>query len=120
MYRGTLDEHSNKATWIEDVEVTDEEGTLIDLTDATIVVEVRAKRAVDDYDTNLTTAVLSATTANGKAAIQGTGVFRFTFTEPEMNALCAGTYDIGVTVTRDGVTDQQLIGLVPILDGVVT
>lgn len=120
MYRGTLDEESNKATWTDDVEVTDEEGTLIDLTDAVIVLEVRAKRAIDDYDTNITNAILSATTANGKITLQGTGVFRFSFTKSEMNTLCAGTYDIGVTVERDGETDQVLIGQLPLLDGIVT
>lgn len=120
MFRGTLDEESNKATWTDDVEVTDEEGTLIDLTDAIIVLEVRAKRSIDDYDTNITNAILSATTTNGKITLQGTGVFRFSFTKSEMNSLCAGTYEMGGTIERDGETDQFLIGQVPILDGIVT
>lgn len=121
MYRGTLDEVSNKATLMMDIEVIDDDtGELADLTGATIVVEFRAKRSVDDYDSTIATAILSASTGNGKITIPSTGVFRLLFTLAEMTSLCAQTVDAGVTITRDGFTDPLFIGLIPIIDGVVT
>lgn len=113
MYIATLPPVSNRATWIEAVELTDQEtGDLIDLTDCSIEVQVRTQ---DDSQTT----VLSASTDDGDVTIVDTGVFQFEFSATEMAALAPDSYDIGAIITRDGETAQIVIGTIPVLEGVV-
>jgi len=119
MLTGSLEAVSNRETWTQDIELTDD-GTAIDLSTASIVVEVRAKRGTSDYGVPAGTAVLSATTANLKITLLGAGQFRWTFPATDMRGVVPGTYDVGATYTVAGVTTQLLIGTVPIIDGVVS
>lgn len=102
---------SNRADWSDVIELTDADtGDAIDLSGATIVVEV-----ADDCGRR----VLSATTGNGKVVVLEAGKAEFTFTRAEMAQLCPGSYRVGGTVTIGGTTEQVFFGTVPVVDGVV-
>lgn len=113
MYIGNLPQISNRADWIGTVEiVNDETGEVItDLTGIEINLVLRERLCKSPR--------LTATTANGKAEDIGGGVIKWRFTAPEMFPICAGSYELGITLSRDGVTEQQLVATQPIIDGVV-
>jgi hypothetical protein len=77
----------------------------------TIVFEIREQ--------GCTSALLSATNGAGVELIEDDLTYQVTFTETQMRTLCAGTYDVGVTMERDGITRQVIIGTLPVMDGVV-
>lgn len=114
MHIGTLDPISNRQSWIQDFQVVDadsDEG--FDITAATAIV-------LQVSDPRTKASVLSASLDNGRITRPGdTGVFRVTFAPSEMGAVCAKTYDIGITVTADSETSQLFIGTLPVLDGIV-
>ena len=110
---GALDPMSNKAGWLADFELDDADtGSPIDLTGASIVVEAR--------DPMTGCIVLSASTANCKVAIVGTGVFRINLPPGETHCVCPGTYEVGATITLNGESRQLIIGTLPVMDGVVS
>ncbi len=110
---GALDPISNKTGWLADFELDDADaGGPIDLTGASIVVEAR-----DPFRGMI---VLSATTTNGWITITDTGVFRVNVPPSETQKVCAGTYEVGATITLNGESRQLIIGTLPIMDGVVT
>jgi hypothetical protein len=112
MYQGTLDPISNRADWFGTLQlVNDDTGEIItDLTGVTIVIQI----GKDCYHP-----ILSATLDNGKVTDLGGGVLQWHFAASEMRGVCPETYEIGITMTRDDVTEQEFIGYLPILDGVV-
>lgn len=113
MYVGSLGPVSNKQTWTQVFEAIDADtGDDLDLTGASIVLEVR-----DPRDCSIR---LSATTANGKIVIVDTGVFQVSFPASDMKTLCAQTYEVGCTVTINDATLQYIIGTVAVLDGIVS
>jgi hypothetical protein len=116
MYQGSLPPRSNRAGWIFVVEVTDDDtGQDVDLTGATIVLELHHAHPHRRWGTTL-----AATTANGKI-VTAIGFFTATFTAIDMKTLCAETYAIGCTVSNaDSEPQQLIIGTVPILDGIVS
>ena len=115
MFTGRLAAVSNRQTWIEQVELTDKDtGTAIDLTDNSIVVEVRK--------TGCSTPTLTATTANGAVTFPSgasAGIFQWLFAESSMDDLDPGRYEVRVTSTVDAVTTQLMIATVDVLDGYV-
>jgi hypothetical protein len=112
MYQGTFDPISNRADWIGTLQlVNDDTGEVItDLSGVGLTLEVRKDRCRP---------VLTATIDNGKVENLGAGVLQWRFTAAEMGAMCPDSYEIGITMTRDGITEQELIGVLPIIDGVV-
>lgn len=114
MYQGSFPPKSNRAGWSEIIEVVDDDtDEFVDLSDAEIVFEVRNQRSM--------TTELSATIDNEKIEVLDTGVFQVSFTAAEMRNLCAGTYDVGCTISNaDSEPQQFIIGTVAVLDGVVT
>jgi len=112
MLTGTLPPASNRADWIDCVEILDreEDNEPIDLSDCTIVLAIYD----DDY-----TKRAEASTDDGDIIIVDTGVFQFTFSRSDMGNLCAGTYKVGCTISRDDETVQLLIGDLPVVDGFV-
>lgn len=104
---------SNRADWIETIELIDDDtGEVItDLSGVSVALEIR--------DLPSWCRVLSATTDNGKITFPGNGIIQWQFTKSEMSTLCAGTYEVGITVTRDDITEQELIGSLPVYEGVV-
>lgn len=119
MFTGRLAPVSNRQTWIEQISIVDDDtGEGIDLTGHTLTVQVRQP--------GTSTVLLTATIANGAIALiedesEINSVFQFTFTESQMDDLCAGIYEVGITDLADtGETTQLMIATVQVLDGVVT
>lgn len=109
MYQISFPQTSNRATWIFTGQITDAAtGELLDLSDLSFVF------AVEECGT----ALLLATTDNGKFTSPSTGIFRWEFSETEMATLCSKTYDTGLTMMNaDGQTAQLSVGPLPIVDG---
>ena len=123
MYQGTLPPVSNQADWnfVRAVVDADTDAPL-DLTGAAVVLEVRAQPAARSRASpvGFGAAVLCATNANGKVTFPAAGVFQAAFGRAEMRALAAGDYDVGCIITLNGTILQLIIGVLPVLDGVVT
>lgn len=115
-YTGSLPTGYNRATYIQDFQVYDDEnGTGLSLSGATITLEVRKP--------NGTSAELTATTANGKIVITDStnGIFRLTFTETDMRTLDAPMqYEVGIVIDQSSEKTQYLAGVFPVLDGIIS
>lgn len=114
MYDATLKPVSNRADWIGTFEMVDDDTdqVITDLSDISLTIEVRKRGDCRP--------VLVATNENGRIIDAGNGILQWRFTRTEMTAICPGSYEIGVTISRDDETDQKLIGTVPIIDGIVS
>lgn len=112
MYEATFEPVSNRADWIGTLQlVNDDTGDPItDLTGVTVLLEVRR------HDCG---PILSASLDNGKFSDLGGGVLQWRFTASEMTALWPDTYMVGLTLTRDDITEQELVGDMPVIDGIV-
>ena len=113
MYDVTFPPQSNQASWVFIGMVTDMSGQPIDISACSMVFAARAKKTSSQ--------LLLASTANGKITYPSLGVFRWFFTEGEMNGLAPGTYDTGLSLTNDDDTQtvQLSVGSLPIVDGIV-
>lgn len=102
---------SNSTDWICDFQVQNGDTglPLADLNDLEMLVEIRKRDAAP---------TLTASFENGKITDRGFGVVQWHFTGQEMSSLNPDTYDVGITLTHDGVTNQELIALLPVIDGV--
>lgn len=114
MLTGTLPAISNRADWPDShaFELYDDDtNEAIDLTTATaLTLEIR-----DDCHSPR----LIASLANGDLVLQGTDTFKPTWTANNLGCLCAGTYVVGCTAVVDGKTIQLIIGMLPVLEGIV-
>jgi len=111
MQQVTFEPISNRETWSDTVEVR-RDGTLIDLSAATILLQVRSKQSKS--------ILLSARSSDGTITIESLGVFVFTFSHPQMRALDASiAYEVGCTIEIAGVAEQLFIGNISVLDGIV-
>jgi hypothetical protein len=110
MYTGSLGTVSNKEDWIGISPLIDEDNTEVTLTGATFVMHVCKPTDPD-------TAVLTASTENGKITLPTTTSFQWAFTPSDMDDLCAGTYDVFLRVTIDSVVTQILSCSVSIVEG---
>ena len=129
MFDGMLSPVSNRADWIDCVEVTDAEtDEPIDLsTLQDIVLAVRfpgAGNGVFDgyyYASHGNRYGITASLKTGEITIIQPGIFQFWFKRGVMAGLAPQTYDVGlIMVTADGVISQVLIGQVPVLEGFAT
>lgn len=113
MYDAQLKPVSNRADWLETIElINDDDGQVItDLTGVTVNIEVRQMPGC--YRT------LTGSSDDGHVTFPGNGVIQWQFSRSEMSTLTAGTYEIGLTVTLNDFTEQELIGSLPVVDGVV-
>lgn len=114
MYEARFEPVSNRADWPQPFEIIDDDTgeTVTDFTGVSVLVEVREKGCWSPR--------LSASIENGKITDQGNGILEWMFPRTDMTSLCAGSYEIGVTVERDDLTTQYLIGTVPVIDGIVS
>jgi hypothetical protein len=112
MFQGILEPISNRADWFGTVElVNDDTGEVItDLDGAVIKICVRERGCYGP--------LLSAQTGDDRVSIIGEGVIQWHFTPSDLRCLCPGTYDLGITITRDGITDQEVVATLPVIDGV--
>lgn len=109
MYTGSLGTISNREDWIQAIDVVDENGADVNIAAASITVAVRKKGS--------TTNSLTATVGDGITI--STPRFTFTFSEDEMDDLCAGTYEVGCVIEISSVKTQLIVGTVTIVDGIV-
>lgn len=113
MYLGTLAPVSNRASWNEAMEITD------DLTDDPIDLSTASGITLEVRDPQSQSLILGASLGDGIEIVDGEyGVFVWSFTKEQMSAVRAKTYDIGITVTFQDETTQLFIGQVPVLEGV--
>jgi hypothetical protein len=102
---------TNREDWPERVEITDEDGTAINLSSATIRLEVRAKGS--------RSASLSAESGDGVLTGNSSGVIEWRFPADDMEDLSPGTYEVGLIYTLSGRTTQVLTGFLPVHDGIL-
>ncbi len=110
MYTGSLGTVSNRETWNQSIDVVDESGDDIDISTATITLAVRKQGD--------TSPILTAT--NGSGITIASPAFTWNFTVSQTNQLCAGNYEVGVTILITGTTTQLIVGNVIIVDGIVS
>lgn len=104
---------TNREDWQETFQVSEEEdGSLIDITGAQIVLVVRDHKTQDQ--------MLMAEVSDGITLTDASnGEFEVLFSADDMASLSASTYDVGLVLTLAGGTTQILRGTLPVLDGVV-
>jgi hypothetical protein len=103
---------SNRADYSESWQAFDEDGAAIDLTGATIVLEI-----VDPKRSS--SSLISATTDNGKITISTT-TFTVAIARSELAELDPQNYRVGCTIKQDDFTEQFFVGDFPVYDGVVS
>ena len=113
MLQASFEPVSNREDWIQQCEVRNGTGALVDLTGSVIVLTVREHSTQQQK--------LLGQTSDGSVVIQGPGLFQFTFPLNQMHGLTASkAYDIGCTIKLSGgPTKQYFVGTVPIIDGIV-
>ena len=123
MFTGQVAIISNKATWASETYelIDDTDDSTIDLSDplltVDIVVTIRAMNCrSDDYGTAISSALVTASIANGKVTIPGPG-FQWQFEDTDLSNLCAGTYRLGVKVTVNGYKDDTIDGTIAVIQG---
>ena len=129
MYFVNFDQQSNRADWIDTIELRDDEdGQLIDLTGWTITMQVRTKTQSGQGSVpyvpfsiygGLSPVVLTGSTTDGSITIPSIGIIQWTFRANAMSNLGPGFYEVGMILFKDPDTVQLAIGLVPIVEGVV-
>lgn len=113
MISGSLPPASNRETLNLQIEFYDEE------TDEPIDVATATEAVIAVAPAGCRSPVLTARLSAGQIEQTETGVIECTFSADQMSGLCAGTYDIGGTLTKDNETVQFLIGTLPVYDGIV-
>jgi hypothetical protein len=102
---------SNREQWDNVTFVVDQDGTLYDLSTATIVVALRNRTSKHNMRT---------LGVGDGITVPSPGIFIFTFTEDQMRDLDASfVYEIGCTIRLNGSTQQFFTGTVSVLDGIV-
>lgn len=110
MYTGSLAAVSNKEDWIAVSPLIDDDGEEVTLTDVSFELFVCRERSPN-------TALLTASTSNGKITLPSSTTFQWAFTPEDMATLCAGTYYVFLRVTIDDVVTQIMSATVPIVEG---
>jgi len=103
---------TNRETWLDRVEIRDESGAVIDLSDADARLEVRAQ---PDGGT-----ALSARSGDGTLSTSASGLIEWQFSETKTRNLAPGLYSVGLVYTLNGITTQVLVGEIEIVDGVLS
>lgn len=110
MYTGSLGAISNREDWIGTSPLIDDDNEEVDLTTASFEMFVCRDGCPE-------TALLTASTDNGKITLPTSTTFQWAFTPDDMGTLCAGTYLVFLRVTIDSVTTQILSCSVPVFEG---
>lgn len=104
MNKLTLAPASNRETFSQSFEALDEDDAAIDLTDATIICEMREPGCTATTSLNVDI---------------DTTVVTISLTETQTRSLKTVEYDIGCTINQGGTITQWFIGTLPVVDGVV-
>lgn len=116
MHIASLPAASNRASFKRYFEAwDDDDNEALDLTDLDIVVTINNPVSGAHE--------LTASTDDGSVTVIETGVFEVFFSRDAMINLDPGTYPIGCTISEgpdaDDETEQFLLGVLPVVDGVV-
>lgn len=112
MLMGTLPPRSNRASWTDVIELTDEDtGDLIDVSTGINEITVRLR------DPETRAEVLSKALSASEIVVISTGIVQFSFSSSEMGSLCPKTYELGCLVTSSEGIEQIFLGRVPVLEG---
>lgn len=124
MYHLKFDETSNAQAWIDSFQVLGEDGAVSDiLADGwTVTVKIAAlppqSRNSWDYGALNTSAILTASSADGTVVIGDTDAMQWTFTADQMGQLGPGPYLIGGLATKASFpTTQLFLGTLPVIQG---
>ncbi len=100
---------SNRADWIITFELIDDDTdeVITNLDDVTVRFQVRKGCAP----------ILTALTGDTHVTVTS-GVIEVRFTASQMSGVCAGTYEVGLTIERDGLVEQEIIGSLPVVEGI--
>jgi hypothetical protein len=109
MYTGSLGAFSNDEHWIFEGTL-EEDGEAVDLSAATIEFYV-------SQDRSKTTALLTATIANGKIVLPTATSMQIKFAPSDVSSICAGTYSAFMRVTIDDITTQVIAGTIQVVEG---
>lgn len=102
---------SNREDWIDQFEVRDNSNALVDLSAAAITFSVR--------DKNSKRVQLHAVVGSG-VTVDGPGLFTIHFPVADMRGMDASLmYEVGCVITRNEIAQQFIIGIVPIVDGII-
>ena len=100
-------------------------GDVVDLTDCSIkiVLQMSDGHTYPDYGNYWRYAdapALSGSTDDGTVTIPDpeNGVVQWLFRATQMGTLCAGFYDVGALMQRDGATTQVFLGTLPVRNGI--
>lgn len=116
MFGGTLGTISNAADWDKSFRLRSKtDGTLFDMTGATVTFKVRPGREQDWSGSGAD--VLTGSTTTGEVTLPSLGVINWRFPASTMAGIDPGTYRAGVIITRDGETVQLFLGTVAIKGG---
>jgi hypothetical protein len=109
MFAGTLPPVTNAADWIQSLEIrSTADNALVDLTGATIEVEIRDKAGC---------ALLRGSTDDGIVSMPALGIVTWTFRVSSMRNLAPGLYCVFARITLGGDTTQLLALELPVHDG---
>ncbi|SCB16538.1 hypothetical protein [Rhizobium hainanense] len=113
MYEANFAPVSNRADWLGTIELINDDTNeiLTDFDGLSVLLELRSRSPQ--------CRILSASTDDGHIEFTDTGIIQWHFTADEMRRLAPGTYEIGITITREDFTEQELVGFVPVIDGIV-
>jgi len=109
---------TNSEDWYEVFEAYDDDaGAPFDFTGWSLSLTLRR-----DEIGNRGASLITAADTTGQIAFpsgRASGQFTLTIPQASMSALCPGTYPVGVVMERDGEKFQLILGVLPVLEGVV-
>lgn len=109
MFTGSLPVASNREDYEYIAQIVDDDtNEPIDLTAAILVAQISDQDGCKR---------ISLGTSTGEITLVETGTFRILTPRSSMTSLCAGQYNVGLTVENAGLTTSFIIGTLPVLDG---
>lgn len=109
MFTGSLPVASNREDYEYIAQIVDDDtNEPIDLTAAILVAQISDQDGCKR---------ISLGTSTGEITLVEPGTFRILIPRSSMASLCAGQYNVGLTVESAGLTTSFIIGTLPVLDG---
>lgn len=111
MFIGQLANVSNREDMQLLFEIQDEDtGDAVDLSSASVVLRVNDENGYTKID---------ASTDNGKISLSSSTVMQLLIPRSDMTTLDPGNYDVGMTITNEGITRSVIVASMTVVDGVV-
>ena len=111
MYQASFQPKSNREDWEFIFSAADEDtNDDLDLSSADIVFQLNDSQGCEK---------LTASLLNRQITLVETNTFKIFIPRSSTASLCAGTYQVGITIENEGLTEQVLVGSIPVVDGEV-